>query len=40
MTFKKPADITYTQMCIYIDDNIYNGTYDENTVFTYLYLLT
>lgn len=40
MTFKKPTNITYTQMCIYIDDNIYNGTYDENTVYTYLYLLT
>ena len=40
MTFRKPTNITYTQMCIYIDDNIYNGTYDENTVYTYLYLLT
>ncbi len=40
MTFQKPANITYTQMCIYIDDNIYSGSYDENLVYQYLYLLT
>ena len=28
MIFKKPDDVTYTDMCIYIDENIYAGTYN------------
>lgn len=36
MMYKKPKDITYTEMCIYIDNNIY-GEYDESLVFEYLY---
>lgn len=38
MMYKKPQDISYTDMCIYIDNNIY-GEYDENLVFEYLYHL-
>lgn len=37
MTFTKPKDITYTDMCIYIDNNIYNDTFDVNIVYEYLY---
>lgn len=36
MMYKKPKDISYTDMCIYIDNNIY-GEYDESLVFEYLY---
>lgn len=39
MIFKKPDDVTYTDMCIYIDENIYAGTYNENLVYQYLYHL-
>ena len=39
MIYYKPSNITYTQMCIYIDNNIY-ADYDEELVFKYLYLLT
>lgn len=39
MTYHKPKDVRYVDMCIYIDNNIYNGTYDEEVVFKYLYLL-
>ena len=37
MTFVKPTDITYTDMCIYIDSNIYNESFDINKVYEYLY---
>lgn len=37
MTYTKPSDITYTQMCMYIDENIYNNSFDETTVYQYLY---
>lgn len=37
MTFVKPKNVTYTEMCIYIDDNVYTGNFDENLVFEYLY---
>lgn len=37
MTFKKPKNITYTEMCIYIDNNVYNETFDESLVYEYLY---
>ena len=36
MMYKKPKDISYTDMCIYIDTHIYDD-YDEQTVFEYLY---
>lgn len=37
MTFTKPVDLSYTDMCIYIDENIYKDDYDENLVYQYLY---
>lgn len=40
MTYQKPENIKYTTMCIYIDENIPKGTYDEALVYQYLYHLT
>lgn len=37
MTYTKPHDVSYTDMCIYIDENIYNDSFDETTVYQYLY---
>ena len=37
MTYTRPKDVTITAMCIYIDDHIYNGDYNEELVFEYLY---
>lgn len=39
MTYNKPSDVSYTDMCIYIDDVIYSDNFDENKVFEYLYHL-
>lgn len=36
-TYTKPKDVSYTDMCIYIDDNIYKEQYDESLVYEYLY---
>ena len=36
-TYKKPKDVTYTEMCIYIDENIYKEKFDENLIYEYLY---
>ena len=36
MFFEKP-DVRYVDMCIYIDEHIYNGDYDQTTVYQYLY---
>ena len=36
MFFEKP-NVRYVDMCIYIDNNIYSGEYDQKTVFQYLY---
>lgn len=36
MFFEKPK-IRYVDMCIYIDEHIYNNDYDESTVYEYLY---
>lgn len=40
VTYKKPTDVTYTDMCIYIDENIYKEEYDEQKIFEYLYHLS
>ena len=37
MTYTKPKDKSYTDMCIYIDDHIYTDNYNEELVFEYLY---
>ena len=39
MTYKKP-DIQYTTMAMWIDNNVYQSSYDENTLYEYLYHLT
>lgn len=38
MFFNKP-DIRYVDMCIYIDDHIYSGEYDESLVYQYLFFI-
>lgn len=37
MTFNKPSNLTYTDMCIYIDENVYKESFDETLVYEYLY---
>lgn len=39
MLYKKPKDITYTEMAIYIDTHMYEEDCDESLVFEYLYHL-
>ena len=39
MTFKKPDNISFVGMCIYIDNHIYEEDCDFNLVYQYLYLL-
>jgi hypothetical protein len=36
MFFEKP-DVRYVDMCIYIDDNVYTGDFDQALVYQYLY---
>ena len=36
MFFERP-DVRYVDMCIYIDEHIYKGDYDQTTVYQYLY---
>lgn len=38
MTYTKPKDVSYVDMCIYIDNNVYNPEgFDEEKVYEYLY---
>lgn len=37
MTFKKPDNMSYTDMCIYIDNNVYTENADETTIYEYIY---
>lgn len=39
MVFEKPKDMKYTDMCIYIDKNSYGEDCDEETLYSYLWLL-
>lgn len=39
MTYKKPDNVSYTDMAIWIDTNVYSGSFDEETLYIYLYLL-
>lgn len=39
MSYRKPGDVSYTDMAIYIDNHIYTGHYDETLVFKYIYFL-
>lgn len=40
MMYKKPENITYTDMCIFIDENVYLPNHDTETIYKYLYLLS
>lgn len=40
MTYTKPDDVTYTQMAMWIDDNVYSKTVDESLLYEYLYHLS
>lgn len=37
MIYRKPNGVKYTDMCIYIDNNVYKDSFDESLVFQYLY---
>lgn len=37
MTYHKPANMKYTDMCIYFDAHIYKSNRDENLLYQYLY---
>lgn len=36
---KKPEGMKYTDLCIYIDKNIYDDNADQNLVFQYVYTI-
>lgn len=38
--YRKPHDVTYTQMCIWIDEHIYEDNCDDSLAFEYLYHIT
>ena len=35
--YKKPSNVTYTEMCIYIDENVYKENHNEELIYQYLY---
>ena len=37
MTYRKPSNIKYTEMCIYVDQNIYQPNCDYEKCFEYIY---
>ncbi len=39
MLYYKPKNLTYSQLCIWIDNNAYKEDCDEYTLFQYLYLI-
>lgn len=39
MTYRKPEDVTYTQMAIWIDEHVYTPDFDVDTLYQYLYHL-
>ena len=39
MIYHKPANITYSQMCQWIDNNAYEDTCNDYTLYQYLYLI-
>ena len=39
MLYKKPNNLKYTTMAIYIDENIYKPDHDRETIYKYLYFL-
>lgn len=39
MLYRKPNNLKYTTMAMYIDENIYKPHHDEETIYKYLYFL-
>lgn len=37
--FKKPSDMRYVDLCIWIDENFYKDDCDYNTAYTYMWLI-
>ena len=37
MTYTKPENVTYTQMCIYIDEHVYEDNADTDLIYQYMY---
>ena len=37
MTYNKPDNITYVEMCIFFDNNIYSDTRNDTILYQYLY---
>lgn len=37
MIYRKPGGISYSEMCIYVETEVYKESYDESLVFEYLY---
>lgn len=37
MTYDKPKNVKYTDMCIYIDENVYEPNHDQVLVYQYIY---
>ena len=40
MLYRKPENLKYTSMAIYIDENVYDPSYDPETIYQYLYFLS
>lgn len=40
MLYKKPNNLKYTTMAMYIDENIYKPEHDQETIYKYLYFLS
>lgn len=40
MTYEKPENVTYTDMAIWIDNNVYLESFDKELLYKYLYLLS
>ena len=40
MLYRKPNNLKYTTMAMYIDDNIYKPNHDSETIYKYLYFLS
>jgi hypothetical protein len=40
MLYRKPENLKYTSMAIYIDENVYDPSHDPETIYQYLYFLS
>ena len=39
MMYEKPKDLTYTDLCIYVDEHVYEDNHDVELVYKYIYLI-